>query len=99
MGCILSVLGAINASIEFNNLQSLLAPVTRTWIHDPADGALARLEDVPFNAEAGEVIFAPGAAYLRTLDTLTQCLELVAVTEADERVIGKYTFNHHRYTG
>jgi len=68
-------------------------------IHDAADGALARLEDVPFNAEAGEVIFAPGAAYLRTLDTLTQCLELVAVAEADERVIGKYTFNHHRYAG
>jgi hypothetical protein len=68
-------------------------------IHDPAHGALARLADVAFNAEAGEVIFAPGAAYLRTLDTLTQCLELVAVAEADERVIGKYTFNHHRYAG
>jgi hypothetical protein len=68
-------------------------------IHDPARGALARLEDVPFNAEAGEVIFAPGAAYLRTLDTVTQCLELVSVTEADERVVGRYTFNHHRYRG
>jgi hypothetical protein len=62
-------------------------------------GGPARLENVPFNAEAGEVIFAPGAAYLRTLDTLTQCLELVAVVEADQRVIGKYTFNHHRYPG
>ncbi len=68
-------------------------------VHDPAHGGAARLEDVPFNVEAGEVIFAPGAPYLRTLGTLTQRLELVAVAEADERVIGAYTFNHHRYPG
>ena len=68
-------------------------------VHDPARGGAVRLEDVPFNAESGEVLFAPGAAYLRTLDALTQCLELVAVAEADERVIGEYTFNHQRYPG
>ena len=67
--------------------------------HTSAHGGPARLEDVPFDAEAGEIIFAPGAAYLRTLDTLTQRLELVAVAEAGERVIGEYTFNHHRHRG
>ena len=66
-------------------------------VHTSAHGSPARLEDVPFNGEAGEVIFVPSAAYLRTLDSFTQRLELVAVAETGERVIGEYTFNHHRY--
>jgi hypothetical protein len=68
-------------------------------VHTSAHGSPARLENVPFDAEAGEIIFAPGAAYLRTLDSLTQRLELVALAETGERVIGEYTFNHHRYRG
>jgi hypothetical protein len=68
-------------------------------VHDSAQGGPARLEDVPFDAQAGEVIFAPGAAHLRALDSLTQRLELVAVAKDGERVIGEYTFNHHRYRG
>ena len=68
-------------------------------VHDPARGNPARLEDVPFNAGAGEVVFAPGATYLRSLGTVTQRLNLVAVAAAAERVIGEYTFNHHRYPG
>ncbi|MGN6452615.1 MAG: hypothetical protein ACTHL7_06005 [Steroidobacteraceae bacterium] len=66
-------------------------------VHVPARGSPARLENVPFNTEADEVIFAPGAAYLRTLGTLTQRQDLVAVAGADEKVIGHYTFNHHPY--
>ena len=59
----------------------------------------ARLQDVPFNSQAGEVIFAPSAAYLRTLDTLTQRLQLIAVAESGERLVGEYTFNHRRFPG
>jgi hypothetical protein len=64
-------------------------------IHLP--GGQARLKDVPFNSESGEVIFAPGAAYLRSLDVMSQRMELVAVAGTHERVVGEYTFNHHRY--
>jgi hypothetical protein len=80
-------------------MRALLGGIERldVVVHDPARKSPARLEDVPFNAEAGEVIFAPGATYLRTLGTLTQRLALVAVAAANERVIGEYTFNHHRY--
>jgi hypothetical protein len=65
--------------------------------HDPVHGAPVRLEDVPFDAEAGEVLFTPGTTYLRALDTATQRVELVAVAAAGEQVVGEYTFNHHRY--
>ena len=68
-------------------------------VHDDARGDSARLEDVPFDAAVGEVLFTPGVAYLRTLDTHTQRVELVAVAAGGDRVIGDYTFNHHRYTG
>ena len=64
-------------------------------VHGP--GVDVRLEDVPFSSEADEVLYSPGATYLRGLDTLTQRLELVAVAGAGERVVGEYTFNHHRY--
>jgi hypothetical protein len=68
-------------------------------LQGPEVRGAARLKDVPFNPQAGEVIFAPGAAYLRTLDTVTQRLQLIAVSATGERLVGEYTFNHHRYTG
>jgi hypothetical protein len=84
--------------LVIGRLSAALGGITRLDVisYDPAHGRL-RLEDVPFDAAAGEVLFTPGAAYLRTLDTVTQRVELVAVAAADERVIGDYTFNHHRY--
>jgi hypothetical protein len=68
-------------------------------VHDAARPGPSRLEDVPFDAATGEVLFTPGAAYLRTLDTHTQRIELVSVADGGDRHIGNYTFNHHRYPG
>jgi hypothetical protein len=53
-----------------------------------------RLEDVPFDSAAGEVLFMPGAAALRKMPAHTQRLRLVAVDEQGERSLGDYTFRH-----
>jgi hypothetical protein len=84
------VIGRLSASLGGVNRLDVIA-------YHPVHGGPMRLEDVPFDVEAGEVLFTPGTTYLRTLDTATQRMELVAVSASDERVIGEYTFNHHRY--
>ncbi len=55
-----------------------------------------RVEDVPVDAQAGEVLFAPSAAELRKLPARTHTfrVELLAVDEAGERSLGEYTFEH-----
>lgn len=53
-----------------------------------------RLNDVPFDAEAGEVLFAPSATALRKLPAHTWRLQLVAITDKGERQLGEYTFAH-----
>ena len=54
----------------------------------------ARVEDVPFDPDAGEILVLPSAAELRKLPAHTQRVRLVAMEEAGERVIGEYTFLH-----
>jgi hypothetical protein len=54
----------------------------------------ARVEDVPFDAAAGEVLFLPSAAELRRLPAHTMRMRLMAVDEAGERSLGEYTFAH-----
>ena len=53
-----------------------------------------RLADVPFDPAAGEVVFVPAAAALRTMPSHTLRVRLVAVDEAGERALGDYTFLH-----
>jgi len=53
-----------------------------------------RLEDVPFDPAAGEVLNLPSAAGLRKLPAHTLRVRLVAVDEAGERPLGEYTFAH-----
>jgi anti-sigma factor RsiW len=53
-----------------------------------------RLEDVPFDPAAGEVLSLPSAAGLRKLPAHTLRVRLVAVDEAGERPLGEYTFAH-----
>lgn len=63
---------------------------------DYGDGRVTqwRVEDVPFDAAAGEVITLPGAAALRKMAAHTLRVELVAVEEGGERSLGHYTFAH-----
>lgn len=53
-----------------------------------------RLEDVPFDAGAGEVLFLPSSAMLRRIPVHTARVRLVAVEEGAERPLGEYTFVH-----
>ncbi|HEX6321165.1 MAG TPA: hypothetical protein VFZ84_20050 [Burkholderiales bacterium] len=53
-----------------------------------------RVEDVPFDPAAGEVLFLPSAAWLRKMPAHTVRMRLVAVDEAGERPLGEYTFAH-----
>jgi anti-sigma factor RsiW len=53
-----------------------------------------RIEDVAFDAAAGEVILAPSVAFMRTLPAHREVVRLVAVEPGGERLLGEYTFNH-----
>lgn len=53
-----------------------------------------RVEDVPFDPAAGELVFIPPAAALKKMPAHRMRVRLVAVQAAGERVIGDYTFAH-----
>lgn len=54
----------------------------------------ARQEDIPFNVENGDVVFAMRIDTLRTLPTTTLRVRLLAVDNNGERTLGDYTFKH-----
>jgi hypothetical protein len=53
-----------------------------------------RVQDLPFDVQAGEVLLAPSAAELRKMPAHTWRVQLLAVDEAGERALGEYTFRH-----
>lgn len=57
-------------------------------------GPETRLADIPFDPGAGEVIFIPAAAWLRTMPAMILRERLIAVDEGRETLVGTYTFNH-----
>lgn len=58
-----------------------------------------RLQDIPFDPAAGEVVLAPRIAILRASPAATARMQVVAVARDGERVIGEYTFNHTPWPG
>lgn len=82
-----------------SRMQAPLAGVKRldlVWRIEAGGGAAAeaRIEDVPFDPAAGEVLNLPSAAALRRQPAHTMRIRLVAVEEAGERSLGEYTFAH-----
>jgi hypothetical protein len=67
--------------------------VNRVEVGGVAHGEV-RIEDVPFDAAAGELVFIPPAAALKKMPAHTMRVRLVAVAGPGERVIGDYTFAH-----
>jgi hypothetical protein len=63
-----------------------------TFSHLP--GHEQRLRDLPFHADAGEVLFAHQVAEVRRQPSHDVSLRLVAVDAAGEREIARYTFHH-----
>lgn len=87
-----SVACTITAADDFvvSRLTAPLAGVQRLDVVT-SDG---RLEDVPFDAAAGEVLVCPAPAALKRRGAFTHRVRLVAVEERGERVLGEYTFLH-----
>jgi hypothetical protein len=56
-----------------------------------------RLEDVPFDKAARQVILAPSVELMRSLPAHREVVRLMAIEEGGERVLGEYTFNHSQY--
>jgi hypothetical protein len=80
-------------------MQAPLAGVTRVDVLESIDlggGRVERLrlEDVPFDPLAGELITLPSPAALRGMSVHTRRVQLVAVDGAAERPLGEYTFAH-----
>lgn len=57
-------------------------------------GAPRRLPDVAFDPASDEVVLASSVVEVRRLGVVTQRVELIAVSDGAERVLGRYTFNH-----
>jgi len=65
----------------------------RVEIGGAAQGEV-RVEDVPFDPAAGELVFIPPPAALKKMPAHTLRVRLVAVGEGAERSLGEYTFAH-----
>lgn len=63
------------------------------------DGPEERLADLPFDAGANELIFAPSADGLRGLPAHVQRARLLAVGPQGERLLGEYAFDHAPWPG
>jgi len=63
---------------------------------DLGDGRVQqwRVEDVPFDPDADEVIALPSAAALKRMPAHTLRVRLVAVDASGDRPLGDYTFAH-----
>ncbi len=84
------VVGHLHAELQgVSRLDLMLDEVER--------GARRRLPDVSFDPSSDGVVLAPSTAELRKLGIATLRVELIAVSDGSEQVIGSYTFNHSRY--
>jgi anti-sigma factor RsiW len=93
-GSVQCTLGAGDDAVV-GRLQAPLAGVRRLDLVNVVDGAPEiRLADIPFDPAAGEVIFCPAAAWLRSMPAHTDKVRLLAVEPAGEKTIGEYTFVH-----
>jgi len=94
--------GSVNCTIRadddavISRIRAPLAGVKRLDVVRMRGGGEpdVRLADVPFDAETGEVLMIPSAAWLKTMPAFTMRMRLIAVGAAGEKQIGDYTFNH-----
>ena len=66
---------------------------------DNEPGVLHRLQDIPFDPRADEVLFMPKLAQVRLLPAHTLELALLAVEPGGVRELGRYTFHHRPWSG
>ncbi len=64
-----------------------------------APGVQHRLQDIPFDARAGEVLYLPRIAEVRRMPAHTLQVTLLAVDDAGTRELGRYSFHHRPWRG
>jgi len=80
-----------------SRLDAPLAGVTRVdaeFAYSFAPGRPERLRDIPFDAASGEVLFAPKMSFVRQQSSHDFVVRLLAIDDAGERELGRYTFHH-----
>jgi len=58
------------------------------------EAAPKQWHDIPFDAEAGEVVYLPPIAAVRAMPAYTLQVTLLAVSPEGRRELGRYTFHH-----
>ena len=94
--------GSVNCTVApdddliVSRLRAPLEGVTRLdlVVSDQEGVEQERLQDIQFNAAAGEIVYIPGIAYIRTLPATTICIHLLAMDNESTIQIGEYTFLH-----
>jgi hypothetical protein len=100
--------GSVNCTIQadddavISRIRAPLSGVKRIDVVRSMGGGVpdARVADVPFDPETGEVLIIPSPAWLKTMPAFTTRMRLIAMGErgeaggADEKALGDYTFNH-----
>jgi hypothetical protein len=81
-------------------LEAPLAGVERLDLRmlDAADREMDRMQDIPFDRAATQVLLASNMEQLRQLPRSTIRMQLVAVEPGGPHVLGEYTFNHTPWT-
>lgn len=94
--------GSVNCTIRaeddavISRLRAPLAGVKRLDVVRVSGGGEpeVRHTDVPFDAEAGEVLIILSAAWLKTMPPFTMRMRLIDVGKKGEAPFGEYTFIH-----
>ena len=104
----LALNGSVNCSVApdddllVSHLEAPLAGVERldaVAVSSLAPGVEHRLEDVPFDARTGEVLYLPKVADVKTLPAHTLHVRLLAVEAGGTREVGRYAFHHRPWAG
>ncbi len=62
-------------------------------------GVVRRLENLPFDAQQGEVLYLPKTADVKRVPANTLRLTLLSVEASGVREIGSYLYHHHPWAG
>lgn len=84
-----------------SRLQAPLAGVERLdlVVIEGEGAAPERLADIPFSAGSGEVVLVPRVDRIRRQQATTSKMQLVAVEQGRDRVLGEYLFIHTPWPG
>lgn len=84
-----------------SRLQAPLAGVERLdlVVIEGEGAAPERLADIPFSAGSGEVVVVPRVDRIRRQQATTSKMQLVAVEQGRDRVLGEYLFIHTPWPG